>query len=356
MRAQFNGVWKTPGAAGKNVDYRLAFNRKGSFFTGLTRTVTRADVAEVKLGFGASVTGAKGQVHITPLDERGMNVGIQDPQVQNLPQSTTHYLTTADVRWSWTAAQLGAGGEVRMLYSKDLVTYKPGSTHTLRFNTGVVGPDLAAGSPEEQGAERTGDFISARIPLFNDGSGNLGSSIVTSGFARLESGGRVLGEGPATDWLSTEVPAASAPYRLTVEASRSAGDTSTSTKVTGVWTFTSARPTTDRTKRLPLSTVRFAPKLSLRGTAPASSTLTVPLKLSGAAAAAGQVATLKVNVSYDGGRTWKPLTVTTNPQGARSVTVKHPATAKAVSFRVDLKDRGGNTVRETIMNAYRLAP
>ncbi|MEU1260129.1 hypothetical protein ACWCQP_33405 [Streptomyces chartreusis] len=65
MRAQFNGVWKTPGAAGKNVDYRLAFNRKGSFFTGLTRTVTRADVAEVKLGFGASVTGAKGQVHRT---------------------------------------------------------------------------------------------------------------------------------------------------------------------------------------------------------------------------------------------------------------------------------------------------
>lgn len=82
----------------------------------------------------------------------------------------------------------------------------------------------------------------------------------------------------------------------------------------------------------------------------------MPLKLSGAAAAAGQVATLKVNVSYDGGRTWKPLTVTTNPQGARSVTVKHPATAKAVSFRVDLKDRGGNTVCETIMNAYRLAP
>lgn len=356
MRAQFNGVWKTPGAAGKNVDYRLAFNRKGSFFTGLTRTVTRADVAEVKLGFGASVTGAKGQVHITPLDERGMNVGIQDPQVQNLPQSTTHYLTTADVRWSWTAVQLNAGGEVRMLYSKDWVTYKPGSTHTLRFNTGVVGPDLGAGSPEEQGAERTGDLISARIPLFNDGSGNLGSSIVTSGFARLESGGRILGEGPATDWLSTEVPAASAPYRLTVEASRSAEDTTTSTKVSGVWTFTSARPATDRTTRLPLSTVRFAPKLSLRGTAPAGSTLTVPLKLSGAAAAAGQVATLKVNVSYDGGRTWKPLTVTANPQGARSVTVKHPATAKAVSFRVDLKDRGGNTVRETIMNAYRLAP
>lgn len=356
MRAQFNGVWKTPGAAGGNVDYRLAFNRKGSFFTGLNRTVTRADVAEVKLGFGASVTGAKGQVHITSLDERGMNIGIQDPQEQKLPRSTTHYLSTAGVRWSWRASQLNDAGEVRMTYGKDWVAYEAGSSHTLRFNTGVVGPDLAAGSPEEQGAERTGDYISARIPLFNDGSGNWGSSIVAGGFGRLESGGRVLAEGAATDWIGAEVPAASAPYRLTFEASRSAADTSTSTKVSGVWTFTSARPASDATARLPLSTVRLAPKLSLTGTAPAGSTLTVPLKLSGAAAAAGQVAALTVNVSFDGGRTWKPLTVTTAANGARSVSVKHPASAKAVSFRVDLKDKGGNTVRETITNAYRLAP
>jgi hypothetical protein len=356
MKAQFNGLWKTPGAAGQNVDYRFAFHRKGSFFTGLNRTVTRAEVAEVKLGFGASVTGAKGRVHITPMDEHGDTVGIAEPQEQKLPRSTTHYLSTDGVRWSWTAAQLNARGDERMLFTKERVTYKPGSSQSLRFNTGVVGPDLAAKGPQAQGAERTGDHIHARVLLFNDGSGNQGSSTVTSGFARLESGGRILGEGPATDWLSTEVPAASAAYRLTVEANRSAEDTSTSTKVAGVWTFTSARPAPDRTTRLPLSTVRFAPKLSLSGTAPVGSTLTVPLKLSGPAAAAGQVATLTVNVSYDGGRTWKPLTVTTDANGARSVSVKHPVTAKAVSFRVDLKDTGGNTVRETITNAYRLVP
>ncbi|MFC8196141.1 S8 family serine peptidase [Streptomyces sp. NPDC057298] len=356
MRAQFNGVWKTPGAAGKNVDYRLAFNRKGSFFTGLNRTVTRADVAEVKLGFGASVTGVKGQVRITPLDADGRSIGIGEPPEQTLPRSTTHYLSTAGVRWSWRALQLDARSEARMIYTKDEVTYRPGSSHTLKFNTGVVGPDLAAGSPHQQGAERIGDSVLAMVPLFNDGGGNLGSSTVTKGFARLESGGRILAEGPATDWLSTEVPAASAAYRLTVEASRAAADTSTSTKVTGVWTFTSARPTSDDVVRLPLSTVRFAPKLTLRGTAPAGGTLKVPLKLGGAAAAAGQVATLTVKVSFDGGRTWKPLTVTTDAKGARSVSVKHPATAKAVTFRVDLKDKGGNTVRETITNAYRLAP
>ncbi|MER7661050.1 MULTISPECIES: S8 family serine peptidase [unclassified Streptomyces] len=356
MRAQFNGVWKTPGAAGKNVDHRLAFNRKGSFFTGLTRTLTRADVAEVKLGFGASVTGARGQVHITPLDDLGTSIGIQEPQEQKLPQATTHYLSAAGVRWAWTATQLNALSEPRMIYSKPGVAYKPGSSHTLNFNTGVVGPDLAAGTPGEQGAERTGDHISARIPLFNDGSGNPGSSTVTSGSAKLESGGRVLAEGQASDWLAAEVPAASAPYRLTVEASRSTEDTSTSTKVAGVWTFTSARPAGGSTVELPLSTVRFTPMLSLSGTARAGSALAVPLKLSGAAAAAGQVAALTVKVSFDGGLTWKALAVTTDAKGARSVVVKHPAAAKAVSFQVDLKDKGGNTVRETITNAYRLAP
>ncbi|MET9665135.1 S8 family serine peptidase [Streptomyces sp. NPDC006475] len=356
MRAQFSGVWKTPGAVGKNVDHRLAFNRKGSFFTGLTRNLTRADVAEVKLGFGASVTGAKGQVHITPLDELGTNIGSPEPQEQKLPQATTHYLSAAGVRWAWTATQLNALSEPRIIYSKAGVAYKPGSSHTLNFNTGVVGPDLAAGSPGEQGAERTGDYISARIPLFNDGSGNLGSSTVTSGFAKLESGGRVLAEGAATDRLDAEVPAAFAPYRLSVEASRSAEDTSTSTKVAGVWTFTSARAAADRTVKLPLSTVRFTPMLSLGGTARAGSALAVPLKLSGAAAAAGQVAALTVKVSFDGGLTWKALTVTTDAKGARSVIVKHPAAANAVSFQVDLKDKGGNTVRETITNAYRLAP
>ncbi|MFD9408718.1 S8 family serine peptidase [Streptomyces sp. NPDC059989] len=353
LRAQYSGVWKKPGAEGRNVDYRLAFHRTGSWFTGFTRTVTRADVAEVKLGFGASVSGAKGLVHMTPMDERGFTAGEQVPDEQSLPLATTQYVSTAGVRWSWVASQLNAQGEARIVFTKDPVAYKPGTRHTLDFNTGVVGPDLEAGS--DQAASRNGDYLDTRVQLFNDGSGHSGSSVVTEGFSRLESGGRVIAEGTATDWLSAEVPAASAVYRLSVEASRSAEDTSTSTKVAAVWTFTSARPPTDEPVKLPLSTVRLSPKLSLSGTAPAGGTLKVPLHVGGAAAAAGQVAALTVKVSYDGGATWQPLTVRTDAKGARSVSVKHPAAAEAVSFRVDLKDKGGNTVQETITNAYRLA-
>ncbi|WP_328663601.1 S8 family serine peptidase [Streptomyces sp. NBC_00328] len=354
LRAQYNGVWKAPGAVGENVDYRLAFHRTGRWFTGLDRTVTRADLAEVKLGFGASVTGAKGQIWVTPTDRSGYGVGTREPVAQSLPLATTQYVSTTGVRWLWSAVQVDAQGEGRINYSKGPVVYRPGTRHTLNFNTGVVGPDLEAGN--EQGATRYGDYIDARVQLFNDGSGHSGSSVVTDGFARLESGGRVIAESSSNDWVSAEVAAPSAVYRLRAEASRSAEDTSISTKVAAVWTFTSARPSADRSEVLPLSTVRLSPKLSLSGTAPAGGTLKVPLRLGGAAAAAGQVAALTVKISYDGGETWKRLTVKTDAKGARSVSVKHPATAEAVSFQVDLEDKGGNTVRETITNAYRLAP
>lgn len=350
LRAQYNGVWKTDG----NADYRLAFHRTGSWFTGLTRTVTRADVAEVKLGFGASVTGAKALIGATPTDEAGFTAGVQPPAEQSAPLATTHYVSTTGVRWHWTASQVNAQGESRIIYLHGPVTYKPATRYTLDFNTGVVGPDLAAG--DEQGAHRYGDYIDATVLLFADGSGHAGQSYFTDGFVRLESGGRVLAEGTPNGYLSAEVPSTSAPYRLSAEAGRSAEDTSTSTKVAAAWTFTSARPPAEQTVALPLSTVRLSPKLSLSGTAPAGGTLKVPLHLGGAAAAAGQVAALTVKVSHDGGTTWKPLTVTTDAKGARSVTVKNPATAKTVSFQVDLKDKGGNTVRETITNAYRLAP
>ncbi|MFD7099483.1 S8 family peptidase [Streptomyces xanthophaeus] len=354
LRAQYNGLWKVPGAGGEDVDYRLAFHRTGSWFTGLTRTVTRAEVAEVKLGFGASVTGARSQIWAVPLDESGFGIGVRDPIEQGLPLARTLYVSAGGVRWNWDASQLGAQGEVRISYSMQPVAFKAGVRHVLNFNTGVVGPDLGASA--EAGATRYGDHIDANLQLFNDGSGHSGYSYVTGGFTRLESGGKVIAEGSESGWVSAEVPAGSAAYRLSAESSRSAEDTTTSTKVAAVWTFTSARPPGDEQVRLPLSTVRLAPKLSLSGTAPAGASLKVPLHLGGKAAETGRVASLTVKVSYDGGRTWKPLTVTADAKGARSVHVNHPAKAEAVSFQVDLKDTSGNTVRETITNAYRLAP
>ncbi|MGA4844148.1 S8 family peptidase [Streptomyces sp. G45] len=353
LKAQYSGLWRPSGAAGKKVDYRLGFFRTGSWFTGLKHATTKAEVAEVKLGLGASAARRKGTLSATPTGANDYGPNASPVTTVSLPASHTTYVNTADVRWNWSMAQLDDAGEPRINYATDLVTYKAGKRYTLNFNTGVVGPDLKA--DDTQGARRAGNSMDAYVRLFNDGAGHAGDSAGTKGFTRLESGGRTIAEG-GPGALYGDLPSASAPYRLTMEASRPAKDTTTSTKVNVSWTFTSARTPDQPPTQLPLSTVRLAPKLALNGTARAGATLSVPLKVAGAAAGRGKVASLTVKVSYDGGGTWKSVPVTTGADGGREASVRHPASAKAASFQVRLKDTSGNTMTETITNAYRLVP
>ncbi|MER5252667.1 S8 family peptidase [Streptomyces sp. NPDC002855] len=353
LNAQYNGVWKASGTAATKVDYRLGFSRSGSWFSGLKHATTKAELAEVKYGVGASAAGRKGTLSATPIGTNDYNPPLQPVTRLKLPASGTSYVNTKDLRWTWSMAQLDDAGDSTIDYGTDAVAYKAGKRYTLNFNTGVVGPDLDA--DDGQGARRAGNAMDAYVQLFSDGAGHAGSSVTTGGFTRLESGGRTIAEG-GPGAVSAELPAASASYRLIMEATRAAKVSTTSTKVAAVWTFKSAKTPDTPPTALPLSTVRLAPKLALNGTARAGSTLTVPLKVAGAAAGTGRIAGLTVKVSYDGGSTWKSAPVTTDTRGARSASVKHPATAKAVSYRVYLKDTTGNTVTETITNAYRLAP
>lgn len=353
LKAQYNGEWKAAGAAAKTVNYRLAFNRTGSWFSGLSQTLTKADVAEVKYGVGASVTGRKGTVSAVPIGAGDYSSELQEQTNLSLPAAGTTYVNTAGLRWFWSATQLDAAGEVSINHNANPVAYKPGKSYTATFNTGVVGPDLRAEAI--QGARRAGNSMDAYVRLFNDGAGHAGDSVLTGGFSKLESRGRVVAEGDPGA-LFADLPDASAPYRLSMEATRSPKETSTSTKVAVAWMFTSAKTPDEPPTTLPLSTVLLAPKLALNGTTKAGGTLAVPLYVGGAAAGTGKVAALTVKVSYDGGRTWKAVPVTTNAKGARSVSVKHPATARAASYQVYLKDTAGNTVTQTITNAYRLVP
>lgn len=353
LNAQYNGVWKASGTAAQKVDYRLGFSRSGSWFSGLKHAATKAELAEVKYGVGSSAAGRKGTLSATPIGMNGYSPSLQQLTELKLPASGTSYVNTKDLRWSWSMAQLDGAGASTIDYGTDAVAYKAGKRYTLNFNTGVVGPDLNA--DDGQGARRAGNSMDAYVQLFSDGAGHAGSSVTTGGFTRLESGGRTIAEG-GPGAVNADLPAASASYRLTMEATRAATVATTSTKVAAVWTFKSAKTPDAPPTTLPLSTVRLAPKLALNGTAPAGSTLKVPLKVAGAAAGPGKIAALTVKVSYDGGSTWKSAPVTTDTSGAHTASVKHPAAAKPVSYRVYVKDTSGNTVTETITNAYRLAP
>lgn len=72
----------------------------------------------------------------------------------------------------------------------------------------------------------------------------------------------------------------------------------------------------------------------------------MPVKVHGAAAGKN-LKSLKTYVSYNGGKTWKKVTVKKG-----KITVKNPAKGKAISFAAKVTDKKGNTSSVKIYSAY----
>jgi hypothetical protein len=230
-------------------------------------------------------------------------------------------------------------------------SYSAGRQYTERFNTGVFGPHLTGpltDGEDRPGAVRVGDTFLAYLPLFSDGAGHIGDSRYSRARSTLYAGGtRVVAVDTPLTGVSYELPAAKRSLRLTTDVSRPTTLSSVSTRVTAEWTFTSAH-VTDVGQRLPLSVVRFTPRLSMESTAKAGTRFSVPFTVEGAATAR-TARKLAFSVSYDDGRTWHPAKAV----DGKRLDLRHPAKAGAVSLRVTLTDAAGNTLKQTIHRAYR---
>jgi hypothetical protein len=88
--------------------------------------------------------------------------------------------------------------------------------------------------------------------------------------------------------------------------------------------------------------VRFTPELALDGTLPAHRFQRIPLTIQG-----GQLRSLSTQVSYDKGVTWqKAWTV------GDAMFVANPARGGSVSLRATAVSKGGDSVTQTVINAY----
>ncbi|WP_327025032.1 hypothetical protein [Micromonospora sp. NBC_01739] len=70
-----------------------------------------------------------------------------------------------------------------------------------------------------------------------------------------------------------------------------------------------------------------------------------------------KVTDLRVEVSFDGGRSWQPAPTKAAGKNTYTATVKHPKrgqAAEGVGLRISAADSGGNTVKQTIPTAYTL--
>jgi hypothetical protein len=123
------------------------------------------------------------------------------------------------------------------------------------------------------------------------------------------------------------------------------------------WTFTSGH--TNPATRSPLGLLDARINLALDGldaanhAAPLTGNIITGLQVG---APRTRVSTVRVDVSYDDGKTWRPARTKPGRTGTWAVTI--PAGGKPhgfASLRLKVADKKGNTLTETITRAYRLS-
>ncbi|MCP3758014.1 S8 family serine peptidase [Streptomyces sp. TBY4] len=319
--------------------------------TGHVQHVKRSELATVTVEQGSSAPGKVGEVVARGMlpDSIGDSLSYL---ARPLPGSVKLHLSAKDgVLWNLSTVQsaLDADGSpvAETEHRGGTAAYQAGRTYRERFGAGVFGPRMA---PEGGYALfRRGDRLFGGPPLMTDGAGHPGRDHVGQGKTVLYSKGKEIGrydvELSGSDGFA--VPAANASYKLVTSFTRPQTVSRISTEVTATWWFRSKTPADDdpdgKTKvAVPVSTVHFAPELSLSGTSPADRKVRIPVTVLG-----GKPKSLTVQVSYDEGRTWRTV-----PLADGAVTVRNPAKGGHVSLRGTVTDATGNRSEITVTRAY----
>ncbi|WP_406320123.1 hypothetical protein [Streptomyces sp. NBC_01637] len=294
------------------------------------------EFADVKMKLGAPAKGKTG--FVTPSTENGAGLGTDLP----LPYDrTVHLLSEKNTPWTLQFDQVDAEGSYESRYKTATRTLKPGRSYEHVFNVGVFGPAL----PEGAGLLRNAEAIDGRIPLFSDSTGNSSDNNTPyeSALTSVYRNGELVNRSIYPMDVFYIAQNQRAHYRVTASVTRGkVADVSTS--VTVSWTFSSEYA--PGITRIPTSVVRFTPSLAMDSTSKARAKVQVPVTVDGSAKGRNLKA-LKVWASYDKGAHWQALSVSKG-----RVQVTNPAAGSSVSFKAEASDRQGNTVEETIVNAY----
>jgi subtilisin family serine protease len=349
LSTQLNTQWENA----KGDYYGLNFFHDGTFVTGFTRAVKQSELAHVHATFGSTVPDRPGLRYAFPYPKFGQGAGAWAVLLPvKLPGERNEYYTTGDSAFSPGLWQMSADERnIDIQFVGPVKAYQAGRTYEESYNRGVFGPALPQTRSPGAYVVRAENTISVNVPLWGDGSGNAGFSIVDSGVTTLYRDGKKIGEQPADGYGAFEVPADTGNYTLSTEGIRTnTGVSDVTTAVRASWTFRSGPAGTDPV-RVPLSTVRYTPALDATNSAPAGESFIVPVSVQAQNSGAGTVPkALTVDASFDGGQTWSAATVVANVFAI----VQHPNDATSVSLRAKATDRAGNTVEQTIINAYKL--
>lgn len=339
LSTQLGGLWQKG-----STTYHLLHNLPDRFPTGYRHTTRMNELALLKRNFGSSVAQRKGIVNVL-WSSPTLSLGTVSAPFP-LPTTAKIYVTTPKgFKWTANLGQRNASGDDDVFYGTESArSYQAGRTYAATYNVGVFSP--ITGGP--YGARRDGDTLDLCVPDLADGSGHPASSTAKRHTTVTADGNTLLDNDGDLCQTVEKLPSVPARYTIRTSLTRPPGVATTTSRLAAAWTFTSSPSDSGS---LPLSTVRFHPKLTPTGTALAGRRTTIPLSLQGPAAT--DLKSLTVKVSYDAGKTWSPAPVTTI-HGKRTLTLTHPENARSVSFKSTLTDTIGNTYAVTILEAYLL--
>jgi subtilisin family serine protease len=216
------------------------------------------------------------------------------------------------------------------------------------YNRAVFGPDFPANpSNPARYASRRGDGMILQIPWYSDANPNEEGFSLHSGTAVLSKDGVRVGSGDPVGGFF-EVPPGPGTYTLHADALR---DELVSGRIVADWTFRSDTVTGDEAQRLSLMALKFTPPVDTNNRVSTLLPTIVPVSVSHNSG--GQARPTNLQVSHDKGATWRyaPLI----DLGGRWYTVLfHSRGAKSVSLKGTAVDQAGNSVTETIVDAFLL--
>ncbi|MER7697823.1 MULTISPECIES: S8 family serine peptidase [unclassified Streptomyces] len=271
------------------------------------------------------------------------------------PGKRTEYYTAGDTVWRKALSSSFPWGELMMGNAR---THDAGRTTTEEWYRGLLVP----GAPRDaEGAELLAgerqDNVIGVAPAFMTDSEHAAQqgSFGDIGNMRLKRGGEVVGESGYPFGVFT-VPAGEAAYELTMSTTKIGSPAAVwkrSTRTETTWAFRSERKPDVESQGLPLLFPRYDVPADGMKTVPAKNGQTIGLDATGHAGYTPAGLTgARVSFSYDGGETWHAAT-TARRDGRWTATVDHAdAGGKSVTLRTELSDANGNSVVQTVNDAY----
>jgi hypothetical protein len=384
-----NALLHSPSTAASPYQYNLVYQDASGTIPAQDYTVQASGLATLHQRFfqAGRAQGGFFQLGIYPW-EGGYFTTIYP---QALPYQRTVY-ATGDPAAQWAAESFQSYATLAGGQSASLEQYAAGQTVPDDWNAGplhagtnmnlIGAANLFTAIPS---ASRSGNTLALDVTPFSDSQpGHLGSGFepgifgatgkVTGSYEIDQNGKKIAGgnavkaaQGGTALYAQARLSAKPSVIKFVVSASRTGRAYGLAASSRTVWTWPSARqagavlpagwicPASQACVVQPMMTLEYSvPGLRLNESArPGQQVLdfsAAQLQL----ATAATVKTATVQVSQDGGKTWRPVAVTGTGPG-RFRAVFSDKQAGAVALRASAADSAGSQIKETILSAYKVS-